>query len=159
MRADASMHDGIRDRLQVRLREAERHEDDCAASTLRLILTAIRDRDRAAESRGSEPVGDGAIHDMLVEMVQQRKAEIDRCERCGQLELADREAREIATIEAFLPKRLEKKDIAKAVDAAIAEVHAVELRDAGRVMSVLKARHAGELDLQAAKRMLTERLH
>jgi uncharacterized protein YqeY len=153
------MPQGLRDRLQERLRTAVQHGEECAAGTLRLILTAIRDRDRAALERGGEPVSDEDIRAMLVEMVAQRRAEIGRCEQCAQLELAEREAREMAVIEAFLPKRMAPRDIARAVDAAIDEVAAVELRDAGRVMSVLKARHAGELDLQAAKRLLSERLH
>ncbi|MFW5833929.1 MAG: GatB/YqeY domain-containing protein [Pseudomonadota bacterium] len=153
------MPTGLRDRLQERLRDAVQHGDECAAGTLRLILTAIRDRDRAALDHGGEPSSDADIRAMLVEMVAQRRAEIVRCERCAQLELAEREAREIAVIEAFLPKRMAPKEIARAVDAAIDEVAAVELRDAGRVMSVLKERHADQLDLQAAKRILSERLH
>lgn len=153
------MNLGLRDRLRQRQQDAQSAGDGCAANTLRLILTAIRDRDRAADAYGGGPVSDAEILAMLVEMVAQRKAEIDRCECRAQLDRAEREACEIAVIETFLPKRMNGPETAKAVDAAIAHVHAVELRDAGRVMSVLKARHAGALDLQAAKRILAERLH
>ena len=153
------MDQGLRDRLQDRLQRAVAAGEDCAASTLRLILTAIRDRDRAADLQGVEPVSDADILAMLVEMVAQRKAEIGRCEQCAQLEMAEREAREIAVIESFLPKRMSGPELTKAVDAAIAQVAAVELRDAGRVMSALRERHAGAVDLQAAKRIVSERLH
>lgn len=149
----------LRDRLRHRLREATSAGEDCAAGTLRLILTAIRDRDRAADADGNAPIGDAEILAMLVEMVAQRRAEIGRCERCAQLELAEREAREICVIEAFLPRPMGRAEIAKAVDAAIAQAAATELRDAGRVFAVLKERHDGALDLNAAKRLITERLH
>ena len=149
----------LRDRLRHRLRDAMAAGEDCAAGTLRLILSAIRDRDQAAEAAGAEPLSDAGIQAMLVEMVVQRRAEIGRCERCAQLEMAEREAREIRVIEDFLPRRMGGGELEKAVDAAIAQVAATELRDAGRVMSALKARHDGALDLNAAKRLLTERLH
>lgn len=149
----------LRDRLRHRLRDAMAAGEDCAAGTLRLILTAIRDRDRAADAAGGEPLDDNEIRAMLVEMVAQRRAEIGRCERCAQLEMADREAREIRVIEDFLPRPMGTAELVKAVDAAIAEAEATELRDAGRVMSALRQRHDGALDLNAAKRLVAERLH
>jgi uncharacterized protein YqeY len=153
------MSAGLRDRLQDRLREATAAGESCAAGTLRLILTAVRDRDRASDLQGDAPLSDAELEALLVEMVAQRRAEIGRCERCAQIEFAEREAREIAVIESLLPRKMCESDIAKAVEAAIAQVAAVELRDAGRVMAALKQRYDGALDLQAAKRMISERLH
>jgi uncharacterized protein len=149
----------LRERLQRRLREATAGGEDCAAGTLRLILTAIRDRDRAADEAGSDPVSEAEIHDMLLQMVEQRRAEITRCECCAQIELAEREAREIRVIEDFLPRRMGETAITKAVEAAIGQTGATGLRDAGRVMAVLKARYDGAMDLQFAKRLVAERLH
>jgi hypothetical protein len=149
----------LRDQLQVRLREANQNGDACAAATIRLILTAIRDRDRTAVEQGRGPLEDDEIRAMLAEMVAQRRQEIARCESWGQLVMAEREGREIAVIEEFLPKPLNAAETAAVVDAAISETHANDLRDAGRVVAKLKERYRGQLDFQHAKRLITERLH
>lgn len=149
----------LRDQLQERLREANHGGDACAAATVRLILTAIRDRDRTAAEQGRGPVGEDEIRAMLAEMVTQRRQEIARCESCGQLVMAEREGREIGVIEEFLPRPLNAAETAAVVDAAISETDAHDLRDAGRVVAKLKERYRGQLDFQKAKRLITERLH
>jgi hypothetical protein len=153
------MAGSLRDQLQARLREANQSGDACAAATVRLILTAVRDRDRTAAEQGRGAVEDDVIRAMLAEMVAQRRQEIARCESCGQLVMAEREGREIAVIEEFLPKPLNAAETAAVVDAAISETHANDLRDAGRVVAKLKERYRGQLDFQHAKRLITERLH
>jgi hypothetical protein len=149
----------LRERLHDRLRDASQAGDTCAASTLRLILTAVRDRDRTAADQGRAAVGDEEIRAMLAEMVAQRRQEISRCESCGQLVMAEREAREIGVIEEFLPRPLNAAETAAVVDDAIQETAASDLRDAGRVVAKLKERYRGQLDFQKAKRLITERLH
>jgi len=149
----------LRDRLHERLREANQAGDACAASTLRLVLTAVRDRDRSTAEQGRGAVGDDEIRAMLAEMVAQRRQEIARCESCGQLVMAEREAREIAVIEEFLPRPFNATETAAVVDDAIHETAASDLRDAGRVVAKLKERYRGQLDFQKAKRLITERLH
>ncbi|MEO1092869.1 MAG: GatB/YqeY domain-containing protein [Pseudomonadota bacterium] len=151
-------HEALRDRLQHRYRDAATGDDVCEAGTLRLILTAIRDRDRAAAETGADPIPDDAIRIMLSEMVEQRRADIARSECCAQLERAEREANEIEVIEDFLPKRLSVAEMSKAVDKAIRETAAQGLRDAGRVVQVLRSQYRGALDLCAAKKMICERL-
>jgi len=149
----------LRDQLHQRLREHSEVGDGCAASTLRLIITAVRDRDRTAAEHGRGPLDDEDIRSMLGEMVAQRRHEISRCESCGQLVMAEREAREIAVIEEFLPRPLNAAETAAVVDAAIEDTAAHDLRDAGRVVAKLKERYRGQLDFQTAKRLITERLH
>ncbi len=149
----------LRDRLHERLREANESGDACAASTLRLILTAVRDRDRTAAEQGRGPVSEDEIRAMLAELVAQRRQEIARCESCGQLVMAEREAREIGVIEEFLPRPLNAAETAAVVDDAISETAAHDLRDAGRVVAKLKERYRGQLDFRQAKRLITERLH
>jgi len=150
---------GLRDQLQQRLREVSEEGDTCAAATLRLTLTAIRERDRTAAEHGRGPVDDAEIRSMLAEMVAQRRQEVSRCESCGQLVMAEREEREDAGIEEFLPKPLNAAETAAVVDAAIHETAASDLRDAGRVVAKLKEQYRGQLDFQKAKRLITERLH
>ena len=153
------MAETLREQLQRRLREVSDRDDPCEAATLRLILAAIREHDRSRREEGRAPLGDDEIRAMLAAMVAQRRDEIARCESCGQLTMAEREAREIGVIGSFLPRPLDHAETVAVVDRAIDETAAHDLRDAGRVVAKLKEQYRGRLDFRQAKRLICERLH
>ena len=61
-------------------------------------------------------------------------------------------------IEGFLPAQMDDAQIAAAVDAIVAEIGATSVKDMGRVMAVLKERHAGQLDMSKASAAVKARL-
>ncbi len=150
----------LRQKLQTALKEASEQADERAAALLRLVLAAIHERDRAARAQGArEAVGDAEIEGLLREMVADREAEIARCESRAWLERAEQEAREIAVLRSFLPAQMGESDVRAAVEEAIRAVGAEKLKDAGKVISWLKQRHASGLDFALVRRLLCERLH
>jgi uncharacterized protein YqeY len=150
----------MRERLQAALKEAMRAREADRLSTLRLINAAIKDRDIAArgEGRGEEGVSDAEILAILGKMVKQRQESARLYEEGGRLELAEKEQAEIRVIEEFLPRPLAPEEIEAAIGAAIAEVGASSIRDMGRVIAALKARHAGRMDFGAVGPMVKARL-
>ncbi|MES2067803.1 MAG: GatB/YqeY domain-containing protein, partial [Pseudomonadota bacterium] len=68
----------------------------------------------------------------------------------GRQELADAEAAEVAVIETFLPTQMDEAATAAAIEAIKAELGATGMKDMGRVMAELKARHATTLDMSKA---------
>ena len=94
---------------------------------------------------------------MLEAMVAQR-CDIRRYEASGQLEMADREVREIEVIKRLLPPKLDEQACAEAVREVIADVGAQTLKDTGKVMSELKNRYPGRMDFAKARRMICQRL-
>jgi uncharacterized protein len=87
---------------------------------------------------------------MLQSMVKQRRESIALYLQGNRPELARQEEEEIAIIESFLPKQMSDNEIAEAVNAAIAETGAAGIKDMGKVMGVLRERHAGVIDLARA---------
>ena len=149
----------LRNELSESLKEAMRAKDKCAISTLRLVLAALKDRDIAARPDGEKAeVDDGEILSMLETMVKQRRESIKMYDQGGRPELADRERNEIAIIEKFLPKQLDDGAIEKAVDAAIKDAGADSLKQMGKVMGVLRERHAGQMDFGKAGAIAKQRL-
>jgi uncharacterized protein YqeY len=149
----------MRERLQTALKDAVGAGDERAAATLRLVLAAIKERDLCAREAGERNgLEDGEIVAMLGAMVAQRRDDIDRCEACAQLELAEREAEEIRILERFLPPRMSEAEIAMAVDSAIRDLGATKLKDTGKVIAALKQRHPGQMDFACAKRLVCRRL-
>ena len=149
----------LRERIGTSLKEAMREKDATRLGTLRLINAAIKDQDIAARGDGrGERVDDQAVLAILGKMVKQRQESAHAYEEGGRLELAEREREEMAVIEQFLPRQLNDREVAAAIDAAIAETGATGLRDMGRVMSRLKSKHAGQMDFGAVGAEVKARL-
>ncbi len=147
---------GLRDRLAEALKQAMKAREADRLSTLRLINAAIKDRDIAARGAGDEDgasrpgVPDDEILAILGKMIRQRQESARAYEEGGRLELAEKELAEIRVIEDFLPRQLTVAEVEAAIEAAIGELGASTIRDMGRVMAHLKARHAGRMDFAAA---------
>lgn len=150
----------LRDRLSAALKDAMKAREADRLSTLRLINAAIKDRDIAArgEGRGEGGVSDPDILAILGKMVKQRQESARMYEEGGRLELAEKELAEVRVIEEFLPRQLSEAEVAAAIETAVAEAGATSIRDMGKVMAVLKARHTGQMDFGAVGPMVKGRL-
>ena len=137
----------LRERLSKSLKDAMRAKDATRLMTLRLINAAIKDRDIAARAEGNEAgVSDDALLAILSKMVKQRQESACAYEEGGRLELAEQELSEITIVEEFLPRQLSAEETEQAIADAIAECEANSIRDMGKVMGILKAKYAGQLD-------------
>ena len=149
----------LRTRLNDDLKEAVKAQDKCEVATLRLILAALKDRDIAARSNGNcDGIGEEEILEMLNKMVRQRRDSIKLYEEGGRPELAEKERKEIAVIQQFLPKQLGEDEMRGAVGEVIGELDAHTIKDMGRVMGALKERFAGRMDFSKASAVVKERL-
>ena len=151
----------LRSRIGSALKDAMKAKDGERLSTLRLINAAIKDRDIAARGEGgegAEGVGEAEILAILGKMVKQRQESARAYEEGGRLELAQKELAEIRVIEDYLPRQLAPEEVDAAVSAAIAETGANSIRDMGKVMAALKARHTGQMDFGAVGPLVKDRL-
>ncbi|PKP84458.1 MAG: glutamyl-tRNA amidotransferase, partial [Alphaproteobacteria bacterium HGW-Alphaproteobacteria-2] len=153
------MQPGLRERLSGALKDAMKARDAARTSTLRLINAAIKDRDIAVRSEARrEGVSDEEILSVLTRMVRQRQESARAYEEGGRLELAARELDEIGVIEEYLPRQMTEEEQEQAVAQAVAEIGAAGVRDMGRVMALLKQRHAGQMDFTAVSAQVKARL-
>ena len=130
-----------------------------AVSTVRLILTAIKDRDIAARGNGNaDGISDQDILQVLQTMVRQRHESIALYEQGGRLELAEQEAEEIVIIESFLPERLDAAATEEAIRAVVGEIGASSIKDMGRTMAILRERFAGQIDFAKASAVVKAQL-
>ena len=149
----------IRERLNDSLKAAVKSKHSRAVSTLRLILAALKDRDIAARTKGNaDGVDDEEILRLLQTMIKQCQDSIALYKKGGRRDLVERETAEIAVIESFLPEQLSDKEVAASVAEAIEELGATGLKDMGRVMSLLRGRHAGRMDFARANGIVKEQL-
>ncbi len=149
----------LRDKISSELKTAMKAKDATRLATLRLINAAIKDREIAARGdQGVTELTDADLTDVLTRMVKQRRDSARAYEEAARLDLAEKELAEITVIESFLPRQLDEGEILAAIDRAMAESGASSVRDIGKVMAMLKARHAGQMDFGKAGALVKQKL-
>ncbi|MBE1282856.1 MAG: GatB/YqeY domain-containing protein [Rhodobacteraceae bacterium] len=150
----------MRTRVNEALKQAMKDKAADRLSTLRLINAAIKDRDIAARGSDEERdgVGDAEVLAILGKMTKQRQESARAYEEGGRLDLAERELKEVAVIEEFLPKQLDEDEVQKAVLAAVTATGASSIRDMGKVMGELKSRYTGQMDFGKVGPMVKDQL-
>jgi uncharacterized protein len=127
-------------------------------STLRMVMAKLKDTDIAARPKGIEQIPDEDIIGLLRGMVKSRRESVELYTQGNRPELAAKEEAEIAVIESFLPSQMDAAAMEQAVAGAVAEAGAASIKDMGKVMAVLKAKHAASLDMAKAGTMVKARL-
>lgn len=140
----------IRDDIKAALVTAMKGGDKEGTAAIRLIQSAIKNRDIEARTQSPVADDDALVVEVLQKMVKQRRESIEMFEKGGRQELADKEKAEVAVIEAFLPAQMSAEETAAAIEAIKADLGATGMKDMGRVMAELKARHAASLDMSKA---------
>ncbi len=143
----------MRERITQAMKDAMKAGQKDRLGTLRLILAALKDRELGIGTGGQSAPGELSEADVvqvMQKMVKQRRDSIETYTQGARQDLADKEAAEITVIEEFLPAQMDEAALKAAVAAAIAETGAAGPKDMGKVMGVLKSKHAGSMDFGKA---------
>ena len=146
------MAEDLRSTITTAVKEAMKAGDKKKLSTLRLMMSAIKDKDINSRTDGHDSAltADSGLVELFAKMVKQRQEFVAVYEQGGRPELAQNERDEIAVIQSYMPKQL-SEDEAKAVVAdVIKTVGAASVKDMGKVMAELKAKFAGQMDMAKA---------
>jgi uncharacterized protein YqeY len=130
----------IRDDIKAALVGAMKGGDKAATQTLRLIQSAIKNRDIELRTASQQPDDDALVTEVLQKMIKQRRESVDLYRKGGREELAAVEEAEIAVIERFLPAQLGDEEASAAIQSIIADTGAASMKDMGRVMAEVKVR-------------------
>ena len=148
----------LRPQLEDALKRAMKAREACRVATIRLILAALKDRDIAERGKGNGELADPQILALLQTMIRQRRESIEQYERGGRIDLAEREAEEIAVIESFLPPAIEGDDLISTVRGVVDDLNASTIKDMGRTMAHLKQKYPGRMDFAKASGVVKEML-
>jgi uncharacterized protein YqeY len=136
----------IRDDIKAALVNAMKGGDKAGTGTIRLIQSALLNRDIEARTGKTPGDDDVLVTEVLQKMIKQRRESVELYRKGGREELAANEEAEIAVIERFLPKQLSEDEARAAVGSIIAETGASSMKDMGRVMALVKERHASSIE-------------
>lgn len=136
----------IRDDIKAALVRAMKGGDKEGTATIRLIQSAIKNRDIELRAASQQPDDNLLVTEVLQKMIKQRRESVDLYRKGNREELAAKEETEIAVIERFLPAQMDDAQAGAAIQAIIAELGASSMKDMGRVMAEVKSRHASSIE-------------
>jgi len=148
----------IRDEIKAALVTAMKGGDKAATGTIRLIQSAIKNRDIELRTSSGTTDDDLVVTEVLQKMIKQRRESAELYRKGNREELAATEEAEIAVIERFLPKQMSDEEANAAIQAIIADTGASGMKDMGKVMGEVKSRLAGQIDTARASAMVRSAL-
>ena len=149
----------LKKQIDEKLNQALKEKDKSTYPTLRLILSAIKDAEIAARTKGQKELSDSDIMAILKKMIKQRNESCEVYKKAGRNELLENETKEIEVISNFLPKQLSEDETKKLCQEAIKSSGASSMKDMGKVMGILKSKHADTLDFSKVSSIIKEILN
>ena len=144
----------LKKQIVENLNNALKVKDKKTYPTLRLIVSAIKDAEIAGRSKGEKDINDSDIIALLKKMIKQRNESCEVYKKAGRTELLENENREIEVINKFLPNQLSEEETKKICEETIKSVNATSMKDMGKIMGILKSKHADSLDFSKVSSIL-----
>ncbi len=133
----------LKDQITEDMKNAMRAKDSERLGTIRLLTAAMKQK----EVDERVDLDDAMVIAIVDKLVKQRKDSIEAFTKAERQDLVDKEAAEMAVLQAYLPQRLSADEVATEVNAIVAELGAKGPGDMGKVMGAVKARLAGKADM------------
>ncbi|MEF3695837.1 GatB/YqeY domain-containing protein [Desulfolutivibrio sp.] len=144
----------LTDRIEKDYLAAYKARDEVRVSVLRMLKSAAKNR----QVELLRPLSDDELAEVLVKQAKQRRESIEQFGRAGRDDLRDKEERELSVLIEYLPSPLTEDELLREVDQAIAELGAQSVKDMGRVVSAVLAKHKGRADGKRVSDMARSRL-
>ena len=149
----------LKDNINSNFQNALKNKDKNLISTLRLVLAAIKDGEIAKRKGDKKDITDNDIMSILKKMIKQRKESADIFKKAGREELFKKEGDEVLIIESFLPKQMSDEKMEQLCKKTILETNASSVKDLGKVIGILKKKHANDLDFAKVGNFLKSELN
>ena len=140
----------LRERFTADLKEAMKAGEKGKVSTIRLITSALKDKDIEARGLGKPETTPDELLALLQKMIKQRQESIAIYDANGRPELAAGERAEVEVIAGYMPKQMSDDEVQAAIAAAVTESGAASVKDMGKVIAILRANYAGQMDFGKA---------
>jgi hypothetical protein len=130
----------LTDRLSDDLKLAMKARDQLRMDAIRMVKAALQNK----EIELKKALDEAEMSRVLLTLVKQRKEAAEQYQQGKRQDLADKELKEVAIIEAYLPKALLQEELVAVVEGVIRESGPVTMKDMGKVMKAVMAKLAGQ---------------
>ena len=136
----------LKERIDADLKEAMRSKDELGTSVLRMLKSAVKYKE---VEPGGHALEDGGVLAVIQTLIKQRRDSVEQFRAGGRTDLADKEEKEIAKLQSYLPAQMSPDELRAEVRAAIAQVGAKSPKDMGAVMKALLPKVQGRAEGKA----------
>tara|TARA_Y100000748_G_C15372036_1_gene440191 strand:+ start:125 stop:586 length:462 start_codon:yes stop_codon:yes gene_type:complete len=150
----------LRDKIDNDYKSSLKSKDKNKISTLRLILSAMKDLDISNRSGpNKKETDDDDIKKLLKKMIKQRNESIELYKKSNRSDLLEVEKNEVNILSSYLPKQMSEDETKKICKETIDKIGAASLKDMGKVMGELKKKHSDTIDFSKAGIIIKEFLN
>ena len=145
---------GLEERLVDEMKQAMRSSDKVRLSTIRMIRTAVKNKEIELRKK----LDDEEIQRVIQGMLRRNEESIEQFRLGGRMDLVDKESQEGDILKSFLPQALSTEEILKVIDESIQETQASSLKDLGKVMKSVMPKLTGKADGKVINQLVKEKL-
>jgi uncharacterized protein YqeY len=145
---------GLEERLVDEMKQAMRSSDKVRLSTIRMIRTAVKNKEIELRKK----LDDEEIQRVIQGMLRRTEESIEQFRLGGRMDLVDKESQEGDILKSYLPQALSTEEILKIIDESIQETQASSLKDLGKVMKSVMPKLTGKADGKVINQLVKERL-
>ncbi|HEX4585563.1 MAG TPA: GatB/YqeY domain-containing protein [Burkholderiaceae bacterium] len=145
----------LKERINEDMKAALKARQSERLSAIRLLMAAVKQK----EIDERTTLDDAAVISVVERLIKQRRDSIEQFQAAGRTDLADKESAELELLQQYLPQPLSEKDLAAAIEAAVAEANASGPQAMGKVMAILKPRLAGRADMGRVSSLVKAKLN
>ena len=138
----------LRNNIDEDYKQSIKNKDQQKINTLRLIRSAIKDKDISSRTtENKEGINDAEILSLLINLIKQRKDSIEQFQKAKRDDLIKNEQSEIEIINEYLPQQKTQEETEKIINEIITTNNLKSIKDMGKLMSIIKNDYAGEVDM------------
>lgn len=144
----------LTDSLQNDLKQAQLGRDGLKVSTLRLLLSEVKN----AEIAKGSLLSDDEVISVIQKEAKKRRESIESFKSGARDDLAQKETDELGVLQSYLPAQLTTSELTKIIEETITESGATSIQDMGKVMGSVMSKVAGKADGGMVSQLVKERL-
>jgi uncharacterized protein YqeY len=144
----------LKDRITEDMKNAMRAKDMERLGTIRMITSAIKQRE--VDERIT--LDDSQVLSVIEKMIKTRKESIAQFQAGGREDLAAKEQKEVDLLQAYMPEQLSEAELDALIAEAITEAGATSIKEMGKAMAIVKQKAAGRADMTVASAKLKAKL-
>jgi uncharacterized protein YqeY len=144
----------LEERLMEEMKQAMRSNDKLRLSTIRMIRSAVKNKEIEQRSQ----LTDDSIARVIQGLLRKGEESIEQFRVGGRIDLVEKEEKEIEILKSFLPQPVSREEILKVIDQSIEETQASSSKDIGKVMKSVMPKLGGKADGKLINQLVKERL-
>ena len=144
----------LKDRITEDMKNAMRAKDSERLGTIRMITSAIKQRE--VDERIT--LDDAQVLSVIEKMIKTRKESIAQFQSGGREDLVAKEQKEVDLLQAYMPAQLSEAELDQLIASAIAESGATSIKEMGKAMAIVKQKAQGRADMGAVSAKLKAKL-